>query len=410
LRASEADSRRARLGRSALRRRDSEPPPARGVQLEAITSISRAVAEGLDLSDTLNVICRKAAELLDAGPVAIVLRAEVSETGLVVAGSYGLSENYLDHLNRSQPIELGRGPTGLAVEEARPVCVADVQLDPLFSPWRALAMSENVRALVSMPLRLGEDRVIGVLNAYRRKPGPWSQADLNVLAFIADHAAIAVRIAQLLDESRRQVRGLSLMVRSLRGQAHEHQNHLHAIYGMLATADVAAARRMAMLAEGYYHSAHAAVAPRIENPVVAGFLMAERVSAAHAGINLAIDRRSRLGEARPPLNDLDYITILGNLLHNAMDALAAAPPGQRRISVRLSQDARRTVLRVRDWGCGMAPEQVERAFGSAFSTKPDHAGLGLSIVRGIVTRARGTIAVEHPRGRGVAFTVTIPAP
>jgi signal transduction histidine kinase len=408
LRASEADPRRARLGRSTLRRRDSEPPSARGLQLEAITSISRAVAEGLDLADTLNVICRKAAELLDAAPVAIVLRAEVSESGLVVAGSYGLSENYLDHLNRSQPIELGRGPTGLAVQEARPVCVSDVQLDPLFSPWRELAMSENVRALVTMPLRLG-DRVIGVLNTYRRKPGPWSQADLNVLAFIADHAAIAVRIAQLLDESRRQVRGLSLMVRSLRGQAHEHQNHLHAIYGMLATDDIAAARRMAMLAEGYYHSAHTAIAPRIENPVVAGFLMAERVSAAHAGIALSIDRRSRLAEARPPLSDLDYITILGNLLHNSMDALVGAPPGRRRISVRLSQDARRTVLRVRDWGCGMAPEQVERAFSRAFSTKPDHTGFGLSIVRGIVTRVHGTIAVEHPRGRGVAFTVTIPA-
>jgi signal transduction histidine kinase len=378
-------------------------------RLQTFMSLSRAVAEGLDLEDTLGVICATAAELVDASAVAIILRAEASGSGLVVAGSSGLSEHYAEHLNRTHPLELGRGPTGLAVQEARAVCISNVLEEPIFEPWRSLAVHEGFRALIAMPLRLGDDEVMGVLNTYRPHPGAWSTADINLLTIIADHAAIAVRIAQLLDETRRQVQGLSLMVRSLRAQAHEHQNHLHAIYGLLAVDDVATARRMIALAEDQYHTAHASVTSRIENPAVAGLLVAQRMLAANIGIRLSVNRRSRLAEAAPPLTDLDYITILGNLIQNAIEAVATVPPSERRIAVHLSQDTSRTVFRVRDWGPGIDPAERERIFEPTFTSKPDHAGVGLSTVRGIVTRARGVVDVGELRGRGVSFTVTIPS-
>jgi GAF domain-containing protein len=89
-------------------------------------------------------------------------------------GSHGLSDEYAYELNELRPVELGKGPSGLAAAMRRAVAVEDVLVDPLFERWRALAVHEHYRAMVSVPLELGTDRqVIGVLNACGHEPGPW---------------------------------------------------------------------------------------------------------------------------------------------------------------------------------------------------------------------------------------------
>src|SRR5262249_40599130 len=162
------------------------------------------------------------------------------------------------------------------------------------------------RALVSVPLRWGT--AIGVLNAYRAEPGEWTQREVDLLSLLAAHAAIAIKTAHLLDDSRRQINGLSLMVRSLRAQTHEHSNRLHAIYGMLAFGELTEARRLIAAVEEGYHSIYANVTGRIENATLAGFLIAEAAIARESDIDLVLDRRSRLVDLPPQLGDLDAIT------------------------------------------------------------------------------------------------------
>ena len=129
---------------------------------------------------------------------------------------------------------------------------------------------------------------------YRSAPGPWSARDVGLASLLADHAAIAVRTADLLDSSRRQVHGLSLMVRSLRAQAHEHANRMHAIYGLLVLGEVDDARRLVAAVEEGYHSVYGTVVSRIENTTVAGLLVAESAIALQSGIEIVLERRSRL--------------------------------------------------------------------------------------------------------------------
>ena len=66
-------------------------------------------------------------------------------------------------------------------------------------------------------------------------------------------------------------------------------------------------------------------------------------------------------------------------------------------------------LVVRDSGCGMDQQTLERIFDPFFTTKFAGRGLGLSAVLGIVRSHRGALTVESRRGEGATFSVVLPA-
>jgi signal transduction histidine kinase len=371
-------------------------------------AVSRSVAEGEELGETLRMIARTAAELVQATASAIMLQTHETANGLAVVGSFGLPEDYAHELNRLRPMEIGIGPSGTAFASGKPVIIPDVFKDPLSKPWLTLASREGYHAFASVPLPLS-GRVIGVLNVFRQTPGAWSREQIHLLSALADNAAIAVRTAQLLDETRHQVRGLSLIVQSLRAQGHEHSNLLHAISGMLAIGEVDEALRLARISEESYHGAYAQVTARIENAAVAGFLVAESVIAGSSGIQFKLDRRSRLRALPPTMSEIDAITLLGNLTRNAIEAVATMRGRRRRVSVLLVESGHEVVFRVRDWGPGIASDVFSRAFESGYSTKAHHPGIGLWLIRNIAVRSGGTVDIDHSVGPGLAVTVRVPA-
>ncbi len=374
-------------------------------QLDAIMAVSTAVAQGEALDDTLDRIAETAASFVSAQAAAIILRQGVSANGLALAGSCGLGEKYAQHLeDTSPPLEMGIGPSGVAAASGQPLCIEDVFQSEICAPWRGLAVRQHYRAMLCVPL-WQDDHVIGVLNAYRAAPGEWTAREIDLASLLADHAAIAIRTANLLEDARRQVDGLSLMVRSLRAQSHEHANRLHAIYGLLALGEVDEARRLIAAVEGA-HSVYGIATSRVENPTLAGLLVAETAIARESGIEVALDRRSHLRELPQGVKDLDAVTILGNLLHNAVEAVEPMPPSRRRVSVALLQRRDETVFRVRDWGPGVAAEDVPRLFDREYTTKAGHSGVGLHLVKSVVDRTGGTIAIEPKRPAGLSVMVS----
>jgi sensor histidine kinase regulating citrate/malate metabolism len=151
------------------------------------------------------------------------------------------------------------------------------------------------------------------------------------------------------------------------------------------------------------------VTGRIRNAVLAGFLLSEQASARQSGIEVLIDRRSRLDELPPCITDLEAVTIVGNLLHNAVEAVGECADGdRRRVSVALLQEPGALVVRVRDRGPGASKETLSSMFACGVSTKRDHAGVGLALVRGIVRGAGGTIETRRAPGGGLVVTVRLP--
>ncbi|MEO8448990.1 MAG: HAMP domain-containing sensor histidine kinase [Gemmatimonadota bacterium] len=127
--------------------------------------------------------------------------------------------------------------------------------------------------------------------------------------------------------------------------------------------------------------------------------------AAHAVIEL------RLAEPMPPVraDPLVLRRILENLVGNAVDALDGRPG--RVILSSAAADApngRRACLTVADSGRGMGPEELDRSFDDFYTTKAAGTGLGLSVVRRLVTDLGGSVRAETMPGQGSTFTVEIP--
>lgn len=103
--------------------------------------------------------------------------------------------------------------------------------------------------------------------------------------------------------------------------------------------------------------------------------------------------------------------VLTNLIANAIDAYKGVSEPRKTIAVTVTEDGNFLHIRVQDYGCGIAPEDVGKIFDDFFSTKPmgEGTGLGLSISRDIVTNFfGGTLAVESSLGRGSIFTLRVP--
>ena len=100
-----------------------------------------------------------------------------------------------------------------------------------------------------------------------------------------------------------------------------------------------------------------------------------------------------------------------NLLINAAHAIEPGKPMENEVRVvARASGSGSVVLEVRDTGCGIPQENLERIFEPFFTTKPigEGTGLGLSVCHNIITAMGGTIQVESEVGRGTTFRITLP--
>ena len=101
--------------------------------------------------------------------------------------------------------------------------------------------------------------------------------------------------------------------------------------------------------------------------------------------------------------------VFANVVDNAIDALGTIPEG-RRIDLFVENGDGNATVRLRDNGCGIPPEKLERIFNPFFTTKEKGTGLGMAISKKIVEAHQGTMDVVSEVGRGTEFKVTLPLP
>jgi two-component system CitB family sensor kinase len=201
----------------------------------------------------------------------------------------------------------------------------------------------------------------------------------------------------------RELRSVTGLTDALRAQEHEFANRLHVMSGLLEMGEQQEAADY--LAEITEHSLGRAddVRARIAPPAVAALLVAKATVAAEQGVRLRLSDDSHLDQ--PDRDAQALLTVVGNLIDNAIEALAGQP-SPRQITVELD-DAEDVRVVVTDNGPGIPAPQLDAIFADGWSTKAGDRGLGLALVHRIVARAGGTITVSC--AAGTRFEVRLPA-
>ncbi|HVM94826.1 MAG TPA: ATP-binding protein, partial [Candidatus Acidoferrales bacterium] len=106
--------------------------------------------------------------------------------------------------------------------------------------------------------------------------------------------------------------------------------------------------------------------------------------------------------------------VFANIIDNAIDAMQSIPE-DRRLELYIENGsngvkAPRATLRIRDNGCGIAGDKIDKIFNPFFTTKEKGTGLGMAISKKIVEAHEGTIDVLSEQGRGTEFVISLPLP
>jgi two-component system CitB family sensor kinase len=213
-----------------------------------------------------------------------------------------------------------------------------------------------------------------------------------------------------LQQALHELDDIRALAAALREQSHESANRLQALVGLvelgryeeavrLGTRDAAAAQRVSDEMVG-----------QAVDPALAALLLGKTALADQHGVELRVRVEGTI--TAPRLSAEDVVTIVGNLIDNALDAAITRSGGRIDLALETGEDGTLDIT-VRDNGPGIAPDHLDSVFTPGWTTKPSERpggrGLGLALVRHTVTRLGGTITVRNDDGGGAEFRASLPA-
>lgn len=194
---------------------------------------------------------------------------------------------------------------------------------------------------------------------------------------------------------------------TLRAQTHEFANQLHTISGLLQLGEYDEALGFV---DGVSFSRSQLVdnvTSRILDPAVAALVIAKSSLAGERGVSIRLAPETSLARVDEELSR-DLVTVVGNLVDNALDAVAGLPDGF--VELGLADHSGTVTVTIRDSGPGVETAERDRIFQQGFSSKPSVSsagrGFGLALTR-LVCERRGGSAAVHNDG-GAVFTAMLP--
>ncbi|WP_034916553.1 sensor histidine kinase [Erwinia sp. 9145] len=209
-------------------------------------------------------------------------------------------------------------------------------------------------------------------------------------------------ISQLMQ----RLSGMVNYVDALREHSHEFMNKLHVILGLLHLQSYEKLEEYILKTANNYQTETGSLLQRIKSPVIAGFLLSKINRASDNGLRLLFSDDSFLPDSGNEQQVTGLITILGNLIENAFDALGQQPDGE--VSVLLHYQNGWLSCEVSDDGPGIPEENLEAIFEKGFSSKGELRGVGLFLTHQQIQNLGGKIMVESEPGIYTQFFVQLP--
>src|SRR2546423_1320107 len=284
---------------------------------------------------------------------------------------------------------------------------------------RITLMNDEARRLLRLPEKLEGKRLIDVLPPGRVRDvlsGEVTGADEVVLAadrvLVVSRMPVVVRgrtigyVATFRDRTElegllRELDNARSVSEALRAQAHDFSNRLHTIAGLIELGRHDEAIQLTTESSAVSQELTESLLERVGDPVLGALLLGKSAVAAERGIQFRLSPDSRLdGDAGHPR---DLITVVGNLIDNALDAAATSSNGGPRwVEVSIRKVEGDVVIQVHDSGPGISQGELGRIFSEGYTTKlagpGSRRGLGLALVQQVAARRSGAGTGVNPGG------------
>lgn len=195
---------------------------------------------------------------------------------------------------------------------------------------------------------------------------------------------------------------------ALRASTHEFLNKLHVISGLLQMGEIQQAIAYLNGVKEETQEGQQTILHCIGNHTIAALLLGKESRARELDIHFSLRSDSHLQAHSPYLHTRDLVTVVGNLIENAFDAVK--PQELRQVELYIGESENGLIITVDDTGYGMTKEQIEKVKHGKFTTKGRGHGTGLRLIRQIVSTQQGYLEIESEPGEGSSFTVSFDKP
>ncbi|HGH4679340.1 TPA: ATP-binding protein [Enterobacter bugandensis] len=221
---------------------------------------------------------------------------------------------------------------------------------------------------------------------------------------------ITFRDRNEIDSLSSQLSQVKRYVDNLRIMRHEQLNRMTTLSGLLHMGRYEEAIRYIQAQSEHAQELLDFISSRFSSPTLCGLLLGKAARAREKGVELSFDPACRLDKPFLPLGEQELISIIGNLLDNAIEATQRSPLPHAPVEVLIKLSEQELIIEVADQGVGITPAIRDRIFERGITTKTrgDH-GIGLYLIESYVTQAGGTIEVADNMPHGTIFSLFIPA-
>ncbi|UCG07483.1 MAG: GAF domain-containing protein [Desulfobacterales bacterium] len=386
-------------------------------KLKALYQMAKEMGLCQELQAMMDSATRNAATIMGVKACSIKLLDE-QRRRLRFSSTYGLSEDYVGRGS----INLEKSPINRSIIEGSYYAIGRIDQKDYFQ-YPEDIRQEGIASMLCLPLRVGK-MVLGVFCVYSDVTHDFKDEDVEFFLLMTDLTALAI------ENLRTELNKTWFLEKA----AHQLRSPLNAIDTMLKT-----------LRQGYLGPTQTEQAKliarceqRIENlcqviadlldlgvkrtdlgkitmhPVNLGDVVRTLVhlyqsQAAAKNLNFSCDIEECLPDIMAKEKLIDEL--LNNLISNAIKYT----PSGGRVRIRVAREScDRILCEIADTGIGIPPEDISRLFTEFFRSKnakeltEEGTGLGLVIVKEILDRLRGTIAVNSKLDEGTCFTCFFP--
>ena len=216
------------------------------------------------------------------------------------------------------------------------------------------------------------------------------------------------RRAQDIDRLVQELTSIREYSQALRAQTHEYSNKLHTLAGLIQIGATKEALELIGRESSGYNALLRQLSDQIQDPFLSAIIVGKYHRAMELKTQLELDPESWMSNIGHSSRSEKIVTILGNLIENALEA-SASEEGQKKVCLSMTDVGNELIFEVEDSGSGISEEQQKTIFDEGFTTKTGTGrGIGLQLVQKNLIQLDGHLTIGESSLGGARFTAYIP--